>query len=76
MTIDEFLEELAELLEVEETVTLETSLEDMPEYDSLAIMALIAFIDDNFDMTVSGEKVGNLKTVSELVDIIGKDKIA
>ncbi len=76
MTIDEFLEELAELMEVDEALTVESSLADMEEYDSLAIMSLIAFIDDSFDMTVSGEKLGELQTVNDLISMIGTDNLS
>ncbi len=74
MTRDEFLLELAELLEIDEVLHIDTSLQDMEEFDSLAIMSLIALIDDNFDMTVSGEKLGECGTVTDLIALIGEDK--
>jgi len=76
MHLAEFLEELTELLEVEEAVTLDTSFEGMDEYDSLAVMSLIAFIDENFDKTISGEKLSNVKGVKELITLIGEDNIS
>ena len=75
MTLNEFLEELAELMEVDNSLTPETSLSDMEEYDSLAIMSLIAFIDDNFNATFSGEKLAELKTVNDLISLIGREKL-
>jgi len=75
MTINDFLTELAELLEIDGSLTIETSLADMEEFDSLAIMSLIAFIDEAFDMTLSGEKLGECNVVSDLISLIGKDKI-
>ncbi len=75
MKLSEFLAELTEMLEVEEEVTAETSLEDMEEYDSLAIMSLIAFIDEKFDMTASGETLGELKTVADLISLIGPENV-
>jgi acyl carrier protein len=72
----EFLEELTELLEVEEAVTADTSFEGMEEYDSLAVMSLIAFIDENFDKTISGVELSNVKGVKELITLIGEDNIS
>ena len=71
----EFLEELTELLEVEEAVTVDTSFDGMEEYDSLAVMSLIVFIDENFDKTISGEELSNVKGVKELITLIGEDNI-
>ncbi len=75
MTLNEFLEELTEILEIEETVNISTSLEDMDEYDSLAIMSLIAFFDERFEVEVSGEQLIEVKLVSDLISLIGSDKI-
>ena len=72
---NEFFEELVEIFEVDEDITSETSLEEMEEYDSLAIMSLIAFIDENFEMTVSGEKLRELKTVTDLIALIGEERL-
>ena len=71
----EFLEELTELLEVEEAVTDDTSFENMAEYDSLAVMSLIAFIDENFKKTVSGEELINIKNVKDLITLIGENHL-
>ena len=71
----EFLEELTELLEVEEAVTDDTSFENMSEYDSLAVMSLIAFIDENFKKTVSGEELINIKNVKDLITLIGENHL-
>ena len=75
MERNEFFEELVEIFEVDEDITSETSLEEMEEYDSLAIMSLIAFIDENFEMTVSGEKLRELKTVTDLIALIGEERL-
>ena len=75
MNVNKFISELKEILEVDEEITIDTSLENMDEYDSLAIMSLVAFIDENFDMTVSGESLGEIKTVSDLIALICPDKI-
>ncbi len=75
MTLNEFLDEITEILETDETVSIDTPLEGTDEYDSLAIMSLIAFFDDNFEMEVSGEQLVEIKLVSDLISLVGEDKL-
>jgi acyl carrier protein len=76
MKLNEFLEELTEIFEVDFTVNLDTSLENMAEYDSLAIMSLIAFFYEHFEIEVSGEQLVGVKRVSDLIILIGDDKLS
>ena len=48
MTRDEFLVEMQDVLQTEETLTVDTVLTDLAEWDSLAVMATMAFLDRNF----------------------------
>jgi acyl carrier protein len=75
MTLNEFLEEVTEILELDNTINVETSLEELEEYDSLAIMSLIAFFDENFEIEVTGEQLIEVKLVSDLISIAGNDKL-
>ena len=75
MNQDDFFSELADILEVDTEVSAKTLLKDTEEYDSLAIMSLIAFLDENFEMAVSGEVLVEIKSVKHLIGLIGKDKI-
>ena len=44
MTRDEFLTEMQDVLQTEETLSFETVLEELDEWDSLAVMATMAFL--------------------------------
>lgn len=69
MTKEEFLDQMAEVLQTEETLTMETVLDDLDEWDSLSMMATMAFLDKNFGVKV---KIVELKTLSTIADIAAK----
>lgn len=63
MTKEEFLTEMQDVLQTDDALTAETVLGDLAEWDSLAMMATMAFLDKNF-----GVKVG-LKDFKEMATI-------
>ena len=69
MTKDEFLAEMQDVLQTEETLTDGTVLDDLPEWDSLAMMATMAFFDKKF-----GVKVGirDFKAMNTIADLMAK----
>ena len=70
-----FYQQLAELLELEDHVVLtaETDLTKLDEFDSLAIMSIVAFADKNFSRQISGESLEKITTVDSLMAAIGRD---
>ena len=48
MNKEQFLEEMVEVLQTEDEITMDTVLEDLEEWDSLSIMSTMAFLDKNF----------------------------
>ena len=73
MTKDKFLQELSELLETDTELTLTTNLKDLEEYDSLAIMGLVAYADKNFGKKIPGEKFSQVTDVQSLIDLLGAE---
>lgn len=74
MEITKFIEDLKEILEAEKmTITVDTILKSIPEYDSLAVLSIIAYIDENFSKKLSTQEFNNLKTVGDLIHQIGND---
>ena len=69
MTRDEFMAEMQDVLQTDDMLTAETVLDDLAEWDSLAMMATMAFLDKNF-----GAKVGlkDFKEMSTVGDIAAK----
>lgn len=76
MTINEFLVELAELIEIDDVLTLESNLKDYDEYDSMAIMSLVAFVHKNFGKQFNARQLNQVETVESLVELIGKDSFS
>lgn len=74
MNKQEFITELAEELEVEVVVTLETKLKDLDEWDSMGAMILIGYVSDNFNVTLNADDIEALTSFESLVDRIGEDK--
>ena len=75
MKKDEFYELLMDALEVESVDALDadTNLTDLEEYDSLAVLSLIALIDEHFGKRIPGTDFQKITTVQSLMDLIGAD---
>lgn len=74
MTMDEFIEELKETLELENVkLNEDTNLKDLEEYDSLSVLSIIAMIDEKFGKKLSGQDFQSITTVKSLMELIGKD---
>lgn len=66
MTRDEFILEIQDVLQVEESLTLDTVLGELPEWDSLAVMSTMAFLDSNFGVKTSMADYAAMKTVGDI----------
>jgi acyl carrier protein len=53
-----------------ETVTLDTELESIPEWDSLAVLGVIVLFETLFDKRVTGEEISEKKIVREIYEMI------
>ncbi len=63
---------LEEAFELDEnTLTEETLLDDVPEYDSMAKLTLIVLCDDEFEKKLTGEQIQAFKTVKDILDFMG-----
>ncbi len=74
MTTEEFLEELQEVLEEEETLALDTELRALDSFDSLSTLSLIVFVEENFNQSISTDDFKEIKTVGDLQNKIGKEQ--
>ncbi len=66
MTREEFLIEMQDVLQTEEVLTFDTVLAELPEWDSLAIMSTMAFLDSNFGVKTSMADYAAMKTVEDI----------
>jgi len=67
MTRDEFLIQMQDVLQTDDTLTAETSLDDLAEWDSLAMMATMAFLDKNFGVKVGLKDFIEMSTIGDLM---------
>ena len=75
MKKNEFVDQLSEYCEFEnENFTLDTPFKTIEEYDSLAVMSIIAFVDENFQMSLTGVQLRELTDFKSLIELIGVDK--
>jgi acyl carrier protein len=73
----EFLKILSEALELDDLeLTEETQLRDLEEFDSLAIIALVALLDKHFDRRLGENELAEITTPGSLMDMLGRDKFA
>jgi len=72
MTNKEKINLIEEVLELDtNTLTEETLLADVPEYDSMAKLTLIVLCDDEFNKKLTGEQIKAFKTVKDVLDFMG-----
>lgn len=70
------VEEFTRLLEQEfddmepNSLTPETSYRDMPDFSSMHALIIIAFIDNQFDVLLTGQELKNTITVKDLYDLV------
>jgi len=75
MKKNEFVDQLSEYCEFEnENFTLDTPFKTIEEYDSLAVMSIIAFVDENFQMSLTGVQLREITDFKSLIALIGVDK--
>ena len=71
MNAEQFLEEMVEVLQTEEELTMDTLLEDLDEWDSLSVMATMAFLDKEFGVKTSLSDYKEMKTVEDIAKKAG-----
>lgn len=68
MSTKEIINLIEETLEVDnDTLSEDTVLEDLVEYDSMAKLSVIVLADDEFDKKLAGEQIREFKTVGDIV---------
>ena len=67
----EFLEKMQDVLQIDNELTLDTVLESLDEWDSLAMMATVAFLDANFGIKTTFEDFKSMKTVEDIAKKVG-----
>lgn len=72
MTQEEKIALLEDMLELDaNTLTPETELTAIDEYDSMAKLSLIVLMDDEFNKKLNGEQIREFKTVADILEFMG-----
>lgn len=72
MTTEKKIELLEEMMELDEgTLTPETDLEDIEEWDSMAKLSLIVLVDDECGKSLTGQEIKGFTTVQDILDYMG-----
>jgi len=69
MNKEEFLIQMQDVLQTEIELKMETVLDELDEWDSLSMMATMAFLDKNFGVKL---KIADIKTLVNIGDIAAK----
>ena len=75
MNMDEFLAEMAEILE-EDSVDPSSALEDFESWDSLAALSVVAMADAKFGVNMSSKEANGAETIEGLYAMITSKKAA
>ena len=68
MTVEEKIALLEETLEADMgSLTLETSLDDVEEYDSMSKLGIIVMMEDEFGVKLTGDDFKSFQTVGDIV---------
>lgn len=76
MDINEFIEKFAEALEIEEAsaLTIDTEFRNLEEWDSLAYLNIIAFLDEEYAVQIENAEFKELKTLRDIINYIKANK--
>jgi acyl carrier protein len=71
MKTDLFLKKLQEALEEDTPINTNTNFSELSNFDSMSIMILIAFIDENFNEKIPASQFKEIKDIKGLINSIG-----
>lgn len=68
--MDEFIDNFKETLEIEEiNISGETLFRDLEEWDSLAVLSVMAMINEEYDITIPRKNFEKVNTIGELYNL-------
>jgi len=77
MTQGEFIRTLDQLFELEPgTLSPEHQMRDIDNFDSLKLLEIIAFADEQFGVELNPEQLLKCSTLSELIGVIGAERFS
>ena len=76
MNIQDFIQKFAEAIEVDSVEDLKenTKFRELDEWSSLAVLSVIAMLDEEYDTQIENADFKKLQTISDIVKFIGCQK--
>lgn len=71
MTQQEFLTEMIDVLQTEQEISMDTVLAELDEWDSLSVMATMAFLDNSFGVKTTMKDYKDMKTIADIAKKAG-----
>jgi len=71
VTTDSFCEKLAQVLDLE-AVEPSDIIQDLPDWDSLAALSVVAMLDSRFGVHINASDLKRLTTVQDLMDFVDR----
>jgi acyl carrier protein len=73
MTKTEFFKDLENKLELSDPISSDTNLKELEEFDSMAVMSLVAYIHKTFGKQFNARQLNNITSVQSLIELIGPE---
>ena len=67
---DLFFKDLSEILQRDEMITGNERIEEIEEWDSLAVLGILSLLEDDFNLEMSTEDLDGLENIQQLIDLI------
>lgn len=76
MEISTFLQNFADMLDdtAAELITAETIFRDLDEWDSLTALSLIAMVDEEYSLKLTGDDIKNALTINDIFETVKSKK--
>ncbi len=72
---NKFVSQFKEVLDIEnQEVGLDVEFRNLDEWDSLALLSVIAMIDDEYDVIIKGNSFKELNTLGDIIAYINEHK--
>ena len=69
MNTEQFLDEIKNILQIQDTLTPQTYLFDLDEWDSLAMMNIVAFFTQKLNKKITVTELQKIDTVEQLIKL-------
>ena len=68
--MEQFIEKMADMLDAEEEITMDTVLDELDEWDSLSFVSFLAMANAAYGKKLNATDVKNAETVADLYELI------